>query len=102
MAPDIYNVPDTPESLTRWIWQHYVGIPAADQPPYDKEFTRLFDRIESLNRQAFTAGLAEARKQYQDTPMMKRATGRTIPDLTKREHVCEYQNTMKAEDSTRG
>ena len=29
---------------------------------------------------------------------MRRATGRTIPDLTKREHVCEYQSAVKSAD----
>jgi hypothetical protein len=29
-------------------------------------------------------------------PMVRRATGRTIPDLTKREHVCEYQGAINA------
>lgn len=28
-------------------------------------------------------------------PTVTRATGRTIPDLTKREHVCEYQGSIK-------
>lgn len=27
-------------------------------------------------------------------PMVERATGRTIPDLTKREHVCEWQQSI--------
>ena len=45
---EVYNVPDSPYYLARWIWQHYVGIPAADEPPYDKEFTRLLDRIKAL------------------------------------------------------
>jgi hypothetical protein len=31
-----------------------------------------------------------------EIPTAKRATGRTIPDLTKREHVCEYQSNVKA------
>jgi hypothetical protein len=30
----------------------------------------------------------------QTIPMVKRATGRTIPDLTGREHVCEWQHGM--------
>jgi hypothetical protein len=31
-----------------------------------------------------------------DIPMVKRATGRTIPDMTKREHVCEWQNSVSS------
>lgn len=27
-------------------------------------------------------------------PLIKRATGRTVPDLTGREHVCEYQTRV--------
>jgi len=43
-------VPDSPEYLARWIWQNYVGIPGADLPPYDAEFTRLLDRIKNLGK----------------------------------------------------
>ena len=57
----LHNVPDNSETLARWIWCHYVGIPITE--PYDKEYTRLFDRIEALQRQWFTKGLTEAREQ---------------------------------------
>ena len=57
-----YKVPDTSETLARWIWQHYVGIPITE--PYDKEYVRLFDRVEALQRQWFTKGIHEARRQY--------------------------------------
>src|ERR1700732_2204472 len=45
-----FIVPDSPEYLARWIWQNYVGIPGADLPPYDAEFTRLLDRIKNLGK----------------------------------------------------
>jgi hypothetical protein len=32
-------------------------------------------------------------------PMVKRATGRTIPDLTGMEHVCTFQNEVRVKDS---
>ncbi len=61
-AKEVYNVPDTPETLARWVWCNFVGI----TEPYDKEYVRLFDRIEALNRQAFTAGLREAMRQFKE------------------------------------
>jgi hypothetical protein len=51
---EVYSVPDTPETLAKWIWFHYVGIPLTE--PYDKEYTRLFNRIEALNRPSAAAG----------------------------------------------
>jgi len=60
-----YKVPDTPDYLATWVWQHYVGIPLTES--HDAEFTRLFDRIEALNRQAFTAGLREAMRQFKES-----------------------------------
>ncbi len=38
-------------------------------------------------------------KDTPDIPMVLRPTGRTIPDLTKREHVCEWQNTIMPKDA---
>lgn len=61
-----YDVPDTPETLTKWIWFHYVGIPLTE--PYDKEYTRLFDRIFSLDRSAFVKGLHEGVRQAKTIP----------------------------------
>jgi hypothetical protein len=61
MATETYDVPDTPETLAQWIWFHYVGIPLTE--PYDVEYTRLFDRVEALNRKSFVAGLNECRRQ---------------------------------------
>jgi len=63
VRPEVYNVPDTPEYLTHWIWQHYVGIPGADLPPYDAEFTRMEDRIKRLHRESFVKGLHEGKDQ---------------------------------------
>jgi len=53
----------TPEGLTRWIWQHFVGIPGADLPPYDAEFNLLLENIRKLDRAAFTKGLHEGQQQ---------------------------------------
>lgn len=33
-------------------------------------------------------------KLVEGIPMVKRPTGRTIPDLTKREHICEWQSAV--------
>ncbi len=38
-------------------------------------------------------------KDAPDIPMVLCPTGRTIPDLTKREHVCEWQNTIMPKDA---
>jgi hypothetical protein len=34
-------------------------------------------------------------------PMVHRATGRTIPDLTTREHICEWQREVKSKGGER-
>lgn len=36
--------------------------------------------------------------EEQQVPIVQRATGRAIPDLTKREHVCEYQKQVASAD----
>ena len=36
-----------------------------------------------------------AQQDVQPVPMVTRSTGRTIPDLTKREHVCEWQGAVE-------
>jgi hypothetical protein len=37
-----------------------------------------------------------------EIPLVKRATGRTIPDLTGREHVCEYQSRVRVSGERNG
>ena len=53
--------PINSESVARWIWCRFVGIPITE--PYDKEYQELFNRIEELRRTWFMKGLNEARKQ---------------------------------------
>ncbi len=45
--------------------------------------------------QAKVASLEFDLKQL-NIPMVLRPTGRTIPDLTKREHICEWQSNLTA------
>ena len=42
------------------------------------------------------AALSAAPPQDSEIPMVKRFTGRTIPDLTGREHICEWQQKILA------
>lgn len=49
------------ESLARWIWCRFVGIPIVE--PYDQEFGPLYDRIEALQRRWFVKGLHEGAAQ---------------------------------------
>lgn len=87
ISEEVSSVPDTPEYLTRWIWQHYVGIPGADQEPYDKEFLRLEERIKRLHRESFVKGLHEGKDQM--------AALKSIPDCDQcqapvRNHHCFF------------
>jgi hypothetical protein len=82
-AKEIYNVPDTPEYLANWIWEHYVGIIRTE--PYDAEYTRLLERVQRLHRQAFVAGLNECARQMHklalcptcgsDSPQIRKCAG---------------------------
>jgi hypothetical protein len=64
---EVYNAPDTPESMAQWIWHNYVGIPLTE--PYDAEYTRLLERVRRLHRQSFVAGLNECARQMHKLPL---------------------------------
>ena len=69
-------------------WQEYKGDPWPSVRIPRKDLERIAGDL-----------MAEIDKKYlADIPYVKRATGRTIPDLTGREHVCEYQSSVKPED----
>ncbi len=48
------------------------------------------------------AAAPPAAEGWVSVPTVKRATGRTIPDLTKREHVCEWQHIVSAAAPQKG
>ena len=60
-----------------------------DGVPISEEFVRFADA------NAIGNAVLDALRSI---PTVRRATGRTIPDLTKREHVCEYQSAVKSAD----
>lgn len=60
-----------------------------------REFTTLCNRLEGHKGLCSWEGTG-------DIPIVTRATGRSIPDLTKREHVCEYQQPVRPVDCEAG
>ena len=48
---------------------------------------------------AWQAALAYRDQRGSTIPFVKRATGRTLPDLRKREHLCEWQATVGSQSS---
>lgn len=54
------------------------------------------DRLRLLNPERAALTQAAELLRTEPVPLVKRpATGRTIPDLTKREHVCEWQSEIR-------
>ena len=59
---DPHKDADTPEELTRWIWDKYVGVPVAGQM-WAEEYEYLLDRVRRMDRSSFTKGLHEGARQ---------------------------------------
>lgn len=53
---------DTPDELTRWIWDKYVGVPVAGGV-WGQEYENLLDRVRRMDRSSFTKGLHEGARQ---------------------------------------
>lgn len=53
---------DTPDELTRWIWDKYVGVPVAGDA-WGQEYEHLLDRVRRMDRSSFTKGLHEGANQ---------------------------------------
>jgi len=69
------------------------------------ELCLAIEKLPASADQTTAISLASSLVQEIDTaveafpPMVLRATGRTIPDLTQREHVCEYQSRVTAQEA---
>ena len=90
---------DRAESLARHFHESYERL--APQFGYEtrKESAKPWSDVPEKNRALMTAVCAEMLRllvRPDEFTYVKRATGRTIPDLTKREHVCEYQSAVGA------
>src|SRR6266700_3596877 len=66
---------------TRTAWHEDFGVPV------------------SQTYADFLTAIGECEDLLTELQPVKRATGRTIPDLTKREHVYEYQQSVKPRES---
>lgn len=60
----------------------------------DKSRTRINDENWNKVRALCESAITLAAQPRPITPFVRRATGRTIADLTKIEHVCEWQNDV--------
>ncbi len=58
---------DTPDELTRWIWDKYVGVPVAGEA-WAQEYENLLDRVRRMDRSSFTKGLHEGVRQAKGLP----------------------------------
>lgn len=56
---------DTPEELTLWIWDKFVGVPVAGEG-WKQEYENLLDRVRRMDRSSFTKGLHEGARQVRE------------------------------------